>query len=205
MPYRGRVVFKFVKALFDANGINNEREKWFLDLVAISTITDRMILLGENRTLVKYGLVVLTKTKRKGLKALLKLIGKDSAKVKKSERRKFDIFGLNARDLGFMIGPRLNAAGRMEHANTSFELLNSSDENEIGRILNKLDAINKDRQNLCDKIFKEVCAKIGDDPKDKIIIDGSPDWSVGIVGLIAGKLAEKYRRPALIFHQGEIN
>ncbi|OWK26865.1 MAG: single-stranded-DNA-specific exonuclease RecJ [Parcubacteria group bacterium GW2011_GWA2_38_13b] len=197
------VAFKFAKALFNASNINNEREKWLLDLVAISTITDRMVLLGENRTLVKYGLVVLTKTKRKGLKALLKLIGKDGAKVEKSERRKFNIFGLNARDLGFMIGPRLNAAGRIDHANTSFELLNSSDENEIGRILDKLDAINKDRQNLCDKIFKEVCAKMGDYPKDKIIIDGSSDWLVGIVGLIAGKLAEKYHRPALIYHKGE--
>lgn len=196
------VAFKFAKALFDANNINNEREKWLLDLAAISTITDRMILLGENRTLVKYGLVVLTKTKRKGLKALLKLIGKDGARAEKSERRKFDIFGINARDLGFMIGPRLNAAGRMDHANTAFELLNSSDENEIGRILDRLDAINKNRQNLCDKIFKEVCAKIGDYPKDKIIIDGSSDWPVGIVGLIAGKLAEKYHRPALIYHQG---
>lgn len=198
------VAFKFAKALFDANGINNEREKWLLDLTAISTITDRMVLLGENRTLVKYGLLVLTKTKRKGLKALLKLVGKDNTRVEKSERRKFDIFGLNARDLGFMIGPRLNAAGRIDHANTSFKLLNSSDDSEIKKILDKLDEINKERQNLCDKIFKDICAKIGEAPKQKIIVEGLAGWPMGIVGLIAGKLAERYHRPALVYHQREM-
>lgn len=197
------VAFRFAKALFIEKGIDSQAEKWFLDLAAIATITDRMLLLGENRTIVKYGLVVLAKTKRRGLRALLKLIGKDGARVEKSGRRKFNVLGLNSRDLGFMIGPRLNAAGRMDHANTAFELLNSSDENEIKIILDKLDRTNKDRQNLCDKIFREVCAKIGDSPKDKIIIDGSVDWPTGIVGLIAGKLAEKYRRPVLIFHIGE--
>jgi single-stranded-DNA-specific exonuclease len=197
------VAFKFASALFKKKGINNEQEKWLLDLVAIATITDRMLLLGENRTLVKYGLIVLTKTKRRGLKELLKSLGKEDARSVKSERRKFDIFGLSARDLGFMIGPRLNAAGRIDHANTSFKLLNVKKEDEAKRLVEKLDKTNKERRIICEKIMDEVLKKIGDSPKEKIIIEGSKDWPVGVVGLIAGKISEKYSRPALVYHKGE--
>lgn len=199
------VAFKFAKALLIKKKLNDEREKWFLDLVAIATITDRMLLLGENRTLVKYGLMVLTKTKCLGLKELLKSIGKDRARVQKSERRKFDILGLDARDLGFMIGPRLNAAGRMDHANASFELLNTTNIDTAKRLVAKLNLQNQERQKLCGKIFNEIAKRIGEVPREKIIIEGSPDWPVGIVGLVAGKIAEKYHRPALIYHRGQID
>lgn len=195
------VAFKFVKVLLEEKGMDDEKEKWFLDLVAIATITDRMLMLGENRILVKYGLVVLARTKRVGLRELLKSVGRDKIVVKKSSRRKYNILGLSTRDIGFVIGPRINAAGRIDHANTSFELLNTKDKKEAEKIVKNLTETNQKRQNICEKIFNELVKKIGANPKEKIIIEGSIDWPMGIVGLIAGKISEKYHRPCLIYRK----
>ncbi len=178
------VAFKVAQALLKGK-VNEGWEKWLLDLVAIATVTDMESLIRENRTLVNYGLVVLAKTKRLGLQELMK-----GARIKSV---------LDAYTLGYVIGPRLNAAGRMGHANTAYELLVTKSKEEAETLARRLDNKNQDRQRLTQRVMKEVEKQI--DKKHKLIFEGDEDWPIGIVGLIAGRLREKYCRPVIIFQK----
>jgi single-stranded-DNA-specific exonuclease len=159
-------------------------EKWLLDLVAIATVTDIMSIIGENRTLVKYGLVVLNKTRRIGLKKLI-----DKVELK----GELDTF-----DIGFRIGPRLNAAGRINHANQAYKLLTSSDPREAEQLAEELDKTNTARQTLTDKIVEEVKKQIGEVKNQKILFALGKDWPLGILGLAAGKIADNFWRPTFV-------
>jgi len=163
-------------------------EKWLLDLVAIATVTDMMPLLGENRTLEKYGLVVLNKTRRIGLKKLIDRIGTPLGKI-------------NAHSIGFQIGPRLNAASRMDHANQAFYLLNSKDPREADELANQLDNLNRDRQASTEVIFNQTLDIIGEVKDQKILFAKNKDWSQGIVGLVAGRISDRYYRPVILVGQ----
>lgn len=180
------VAFKFVQGLFKK--INKQGsvafEKWLLDLVAIATVTDMMPLTGENRTLVKYGLVVLEKTRRLGLRELIKLAGIESR--------------MEAYVIGYILGPRLNAAGRMGHANTAFKLLVSKTKPRARELAKQLDQKNKQRQVLTNKIVKEVEQRL-ELKKQKAILEGDKNWPIGIAGLIASWLSDKYYRPTIIY------
>jgi single-stranded-DNA-specific exonuclease len=155
--------------------------KWLLDLVAIATVTDVMKLQGENRALETYGLVVLNKTKRIGLRKLIEIAG---AK-----------FGeLNTVSIGFVIGPRLNAAGRMTHANEALELLLVEDEDEANRLAMKLQQLNKNRQAVSRSMYEQARKMV--DISRKLIIVQDDSWSPGLVGLVAGKLVSEFGRPA---------
>ena len=159
-------------------------EKWILDLVAIATITDIMTILGENRTLVKYGLVVLNKTRRIGLKKL----------IEKAELKgELDTF-----DIGFRIGPRLNAAGRINHANQAYKLLISRDKQEAEQLAEELDKTNTERQTLTEKIVEEVKKQIGDASGQKVLFAKGKDWPLGILGLAAGTIADNFWRPTFV-------
>jgi len=166
-------------------------EKWLLDLVSLGTIADMVPVLGENRTLVKYGLIVLSKTKNKGIKSLF-----DTARIPLSPNKI-----PTTQQVSFQIAPRINAAGRMDHANVSFELLTTKKESRALEIAKNLEKKNSQRQRVTEKAVKEVEKRV--DIKDKIIFEGSKDWSVGIVGLAAGKICDRYARPAFIFHEGK--
>lgn len=163
-----------------------------LDLVAIGTVADCVSLLGENRNLVKKGLEALNNTKRSGLVKLM-----NEARIKKGN--------LSSWNISFQIAPRLNAAGRMDHANTSFELLTTKDEEEARDLAKKLNSHNVDRQNNTEEIMKEVEKQIGDS-SDELLIGlyelaedkESEIWNEGVIGLVAGKICEKYYRPVLI-------
>jgi len=159
-------------------------EKWLLDLVAIATVADIMPLKGENRTLVKYGLVVLAQTRRLGLQELMKTTR---------------ISNLDAYTLGYIIGPRLNAAGRMDHANTAYELLITKSKKEAETLARRLDQKNQERQRLTKKIIQEVEKRI--DTKKKLIFEGDKNWPLGMAGLVAGTLTDKYYRPTVIFQK----
>jgi len=163
-------------------------EKWLLDLVALGTVADLVPLAGENRTLVKYGLIVLGRTKRLGIKALF-----SAARLELSAQNPPD-----TGQISFQIAPRLNAAGRMDHANASFELLNTVDEKEAAELARQLETKNGRRQRLTDKVVKEIENKL--DLKKKVVFEGHPEWPVGILGLAAGKITEKYARAAFIFN-----
>ncbi|MBD3244366.1 MAG: single-stranded-DNA-specific exonuclease RecJ [Candidatus Moranbacteria bacterium] len=183
------VAFKLIQGLIkklNSNKFDKNFEKWLLDLVAIGTIADLVPLYGENRILTKYGLIILKNTKRLGLKALM-----DCAQLNYKEK------SITSEDVGYVIGPRINASGRMDHANDAFMLLNENNKTKARKMAQKLEAKNKNRQNSTRKIFEQVEKK--DFSKEKIIIDGSKQWTLGLVGLVAGRLCDKYNKPTLIY------
>ena len=172
-------------------------EKWLLDLAAIATVADSMPLIGENRTIVKYGLVVLAQTKKIGLRELMR-----AARIEPVVDAKLLITNLDAYTLGFVLGPRLNAAGRMGHASTTYKLLITEDSQEAEDLAQKINSINQERQKITDKIIKEIEARVGAG-KEKVVFEGDENWPIGIVGLIAGRLRDKYCRPAIIYQKME--
>lgn len=195
------VVFKVVQAIGKSKvksqklKVDEGFEKWLLDLVAIATVADCVSLLGENRTLVKYGLYVLAKTRRIGLQELMKVAG-----IKPRVDPDAIECNLNAFTLGFQVGPRLNAAGRMDHATTSFKSLITKDPREAKDLASKINHQNQARQKLTDEIVKDLKKDI--DLNKFTIFAKNTSWPIGMVGLVAGKLAEKFSRPTLIFNEG---
>lgn len=161
-------------------------EKWLLDLVAIATVTDIMPLVSENHTLVKYGLVVLNKTKRVGLQKLITLAGVAPGMI-------------DTWQIGFILGPRLNAAGRIDHANDAYALLNETNETQAEKYATKLQTANIKRQQLTEQFVKEAKAQAEKqfNKGDNILVVYQEGWDLGLVGLVAGRLTEFYRRPTL--------
>lgn len=176
------VAFKFACALLE------EIPGEFLDLVAIGTICDMVSLTDENRTLVMFGLEALKQTDRLGLLELLKV----------SQSAPEDI---DESTVGFMIGPRLNALGRLEDPNDGVELLSTFDEEKAIRLAQKLDAINVKRKSLTEKITQEAVQQI--DYSKKIQIISSDHWHEGVLGIVAGNIAKKIGQPTLILTQKE--
>ena len=177
-------------------------ENKIMDLVAIGTIADCVTLLGENRVLVKKGLEVLNKTNRIGLKELFSV-----AKINNDKK-------LDSWNIGFQISPRLNAAGRMDHANTAYELLITKDKEEAEALARDLNNSNIDRQKITEEIVFEIIKSIDLESLasgKKIIIAVSPSiydsakepWNEGIIGLVAGRISEKYYLPVLVITGNE--
>jgi len=197
------VAYKLACALL---GSKKSFKKWLLDLVSIATVADVSPIIGENRTLVKYGLGVLAQTKWIGLQELMK-IAKVVPEVAHSVKGQPPVTNLDCYTLGFVLGPRLNAAGRMNHADVAFKLLTTQNKKEAEELSQEVDQKNKARQSLTDKIVKQVIKcleeKINQGQDFKLIFEGSPDWPVGLVGLVAGKSMDKYHRPAVVYHQKE--
>ncbi|RLC38114.1 single-stranded-DNA-specific exonuclease RecJ [Candidatus Falkowbacteria bacterium] len=191
------VAFKLAKALVDKSRLSLEDKKnienKILDLVAIGTVADCVSLLGENRILVKKGLDILNKTKRAGLKELIKIACIENKRLK-------------SWNIGFQIAPRLNAAGRMGHANTAYELLVTRREKEAKVLAGKLNEKNIERQKLTEEIIIEVEKQINKEQIPKIIIstcqasfdEDAEEWNEGIIGLVAGRISSKYYRPVLV-------
>lgn len=187
------VAFKVAQALVEKSKLDNEQKEKLinksLDLVAIGVIADMVTLKGENRVMAKNGLDVLNKTRRLGLKELIKISGiKEGAKLK-------------SWNIGFQIGPRLNAAGRMKHANTSFEILKTKDKDEAQALANFLNQRNIERQVTTEEIVAEADDQVKNQ-KSKILIAISDkkrnNWSEGVIGLAAGRITNKYYRPSLV-------
>lgn len=174
------VVFKLAQALVKAGLIPEGQEKWLLDLVLIGTICDSMWLRGENRRLCFYGFKVLEKTRRAGLKELMLAAG-----VKR----------LNSEAVGFQIGPRLNAAGRMESAEQALRLLLAENRPQAAMLAVQLENLNKARKTQQQAAFKEIETR-GVDGGAVMVECGN--WHEGILGIVAGKLVEKYHRPAIV-------
>ncbi len=167
-------------------------EKWLLDLVAIGTVADCHKLLGENRIFVKYGLKVLKKTKWIGLRALI-----TSSKLDFSKQPP------DAYVLGFVLAPRLNAAGRLEHANVALELLLETDPQKAKEQAENLERINIRRQEITARIMSEAREKAESIKDRKVLVMMSTGWHKGVVGLVAGKIAEEFYRPTIVLERGE--
>jgi len=183
------VAFKLVQALqTKLSGLKPGQEKWLLDLVALGTVCDVVTLLGENRANVFWGLQVMAKTRRPGLKALMKVANVEPEK-------------LNTRSLGFALGPRLNAAGRLETAKHSLDLLTKKDPKRALEIAEQLDTINKKRRLDQDKIFKEACLQAEEMSEDNVLVLSNKDWNHGIVGIVAARILETYKKPAYVLQE----
>lgn len=191
------VAFKVLQAFFRAKNIPVQKEKWLLDLVAIATITDSMLLLGENRTLVKYGLIVLSQTKRVGLRELMRI-----ARVKPVFNPQTLETNLNTYTLGFILGPRLNAASRIDHGTTAYKLLTAITKESAEEVSLKLENKNQERQRTTERILKEARNRVlAYSKKRKIIFEGDETWIAGIVGLVAQKLTDEFCLPCFIYQK----
>lgn len=198
------VAFKLVQALLKKHQIKNDKlpdgerheayEKWLLDLVAIATIGDMVPLLGESRTLARYGLTVLNKTRNFGLQQLLIVAGvaDENGKPKKG--------AYDAYTVGFQLVPRLNAAGRMDHANTAFGLLMATDEIEAKKLAIQLNKNNTDRQKLTEQLVNQAIKQIKSTEQENnpILFVLGDGWSTGILGLIAGRLKDQFGKPSIV-------
>lgn len=180
------VAFKLVQALQTRlDGLPNGQEKWLLDLVALGTVCDVVTLVDENRTLVFWGLKVLASTRRPGLRALMAVAGVRPETV-------------NARSLGFALGPRMNAAGRLETAQYALDMLRATDSTEALRLARQLDDFNKLRRAEQDQIFQEAQLQAEARLDDAVLVVSAPNWNQGIVGIVAAKLLEKYHKPTFV-------
>jgi single-stranded-DNA-specific exonuclease len=187
------VAYKFVEAILEKGGFNVVKgwQKWLLDVVAIATITDMMPLVNENRVLLRYGLDVLKKTNRVGLNAMF-----GNLKINKNH--------LNEDDLAFLIGPRINATGRMDHATTGFNLLITGKQEEARWLVERVNEKNSERKSVSENFFKEAVAEIDSrENQPEVIVAGSHDWSPGLLGIVATKLVEKYKKPVFVWGKGE--
>lgn len=185
------VIFKFVVGLAKYfPEIDEKFLKWNLDLIAISTISDVCSLIDENRVIAKYGLKVLRKTRNIGLLELYKTAGIDPKNIE-------------SYTVGFQIGPRINAPGRIDHATKSYQLLTSENAEEAKELALWLNEKNEERQKMMDEVIGEAEAKIRKNKLDinKIIILFG-QWQKGVLGPSASKIVEKYVRPTILFSHG---
>ena len=182
------VAFKLVQALFH----QDSREKQLnglLDLVALGTVTDMVPLTGENRYLVRKGLEVLNNTRRIGLHELIKV-----ARLKLGE--------LDTEHISWSLGPRLNAAGRVGNAVTSYRLLTTCSAEEAHALTKELEKKNAERQRLTSEVLSKAREKVADKAYSALLVQGDESYPDGVIGLVAGKLAEEFYRPTVILSLG---
>lgn len=197
------VAYKFARALLSqkSNVIKTKAiaeedyqehwDKWLLDLVAIGTVADCHSLLGENRIFVKYGLLVLAKTKWPGLRSLLTNVQGDNAS------------SLDTHTLGFGLAPRINAAGRLEHANIALDTLVAKDVMVADQAAKVLERINLKRQDVTARLISEAREQAAFQAQQKILVLAGKDWPKGVVGIAAGRLSGEFGKPVIVLEQGE--
>ncbi len=188
------VAFKLAQALLQSLGtaevgIHSELE--LLDLVALGTIADLVPLVGENRIIVHHGLLQMEKTLHTGLKALLEECGLSGKPLK-------------AGQIGFMVAPRINAAGRMDSARAGLELLLTEDSERASELARLLTRENQSRQETEKDILAEAIAMVEQKPLPRVIVLSSNQWHHGVIGIVASRLVERYYRPVfMIAEEGE--
>jgi len=183
------VAIKLLQALFQ--GIGKERQlDELLDLVAVGTIADMAPLSGENRYLVKEGLKLINTTPRLGIREIISQAG-------------LSLGSLDAESISWIIAPRLNAAGRLAHAITSYKLLMTDSIQEARGLAIWLEQKNAERQRLTTNVLAKAREQILTQGISPLLIASDSDYPVGIVGLVASRLAEEFYRPAIVIRTGE--
>ncbi|MFA5055393.1 MAG: single-stranded-DNA-specific exonuclease RecJ [Dehalococcoidia bacterium] len=183
------VAYKLLQAI---NGSlkSDKNVESFLDLVALGTVADMVSLLEENRYLVKRGLEILRKTKRVGIKELAKCAGIPASAI-------------DTEVISWVLAPRLNAAGRLDHAGIGLKLLSTDSVDEARKLAELLEKKNSERQRLTEVLIAKAKEQIVKETADApLIMVGGHDFHSGVVGVVAGKLAEEFYRPAVVFEQG---
>ncbi len=184
------VIFKIVQGYLaqynEIHGIENGFEKWLLDMVGLATLSDMVPLVGENRVLAHYGLIVLRKTRRPGLLALYSVGG-------------LRLQHINEEDVTHGVTPRLNAASRMGNAYLAYEVLKATDVIEGSRLAKELESLNKKRKAHVASIMKEVHKFNNTVFESAVIVVGDPAWRPGVLGLVAGKLLDLYKKPVFVW------
>lgn len=183
------LAYKLAKALYEGTSFFAED---FLDLVSLGTVADIVPLKGENRILAKHGLDEINKRNRIGLEALAEVSGL-SEKV------------ISSGHIGFILGPRINAMGRVGSPQKALDLLLAEDKTEAFKLAKVLDAENRNRQKIESGILEEALSKIEREVNfkhHKVIVLGSEKWHPGVIGIVASKIAEKYYRPTILVSLG---
>lgn len=187
------VAFKLVQALLK-KGKEDGRfteipegwEKWLLDMAGLATVCDMVPLVNENRALAYFGLQVMRRSRRKGLMALLQ-------KMRVAQEH------ITEDDLGFMVGPRINAASRIDHPLRGFELLSAEEDAKAIELANFLDGVNDRRKGLVSAMVKQAREKLEHRKLREVIVVGDPEWNPGLLGLAATKLVEDHGRPVFVW------
>ena len=189
------VAFKLVQALVPALGLPANLPYHFLDIVALATVADIVPLTGENRILVRHGLRLLAGSRWPGVRALIRVSGLEGKEIR-------------AGHVGFILGPRLNAAGRVGDANEGLRLLLAEDEAEAEPLALRLERMNVERQALDQRMLEEAIEQVErdcDPERDTALVLASDRWHPGVVGIVASRVVERYGRPAfLIALEGEL-
>jgi single-stranded-DNA-specific exonuclease len=185
------VVYKLGQALF---GVDSEIPKRHLDLVALATIADVVPLLDENRTLAIAGLRALARTQKPGLQALMRVAGVDPAAI-------------DAGAVGFRLGPRINAAGRLGHPRAALHLLLTDDAEEARLLADTLEELNHERQAVEGRIVREAIVQVEQwpeaDKRRRAYVVAGEDWHEGVIGIVASRLVERFNRPVVLIAGGE--
>lgn len=180
------VTFKFLMGLYLTMGKKTTPLFWDLDLVTLGTVADLVPLISENRILVKYGLITLNKSLKAGINALKKVARLNGE--------------LRTWHISFILAPRLNAAGRLSHAQKAFRLLVTTDGKEATQLAKELNEENRRRQQIESKIYQEAKSFVEEYNMldDWVLVLESPDWHEGVIGIVASKLVEDFYRPTLM-------
>jgi len=193
-PYEGLagvgVAYKLAQAIFRDKGLPSSKEKALLDFVAIGTVADMVPLTGENRALVKRGLDVLNASPRIGLKALINVSGYREG-------------GIDSSSIGFGLGPRLNAAGRVLSALTAYELLVATKPQTASDIAKELEQLNTKRKQLTLDVVERAVKTFKGSDIESILLVAESDFHEGVVGLAASRICDEYYRPAIVGKVGE--
>lgn len=183
------VAFQLIAALFSRRGFPRPELFQHLDLVAVGTVADRMPLTGENRTLVRAGLRALARTRKPGLRALL-----GRARIDPSDP-------VVAEDIAFRLGPRLNSVGRMAAAQAGVRLLLTDDPSEAEELARHLDEQNAERRRTDRAVTEDVERRLAeqfDASADGAVVVWGEGWHPGVVGIVASRIVERWRRPAVV-------
>ena len=186
------VAFKYITALYERFDIQKKELEDYYELVAIATVGDVMDLQGENRILVKEGLRRLPNTKNKGLQELIRANNLEDSKI-------------TAYHIGFVLGPCINASGRLDTAARSLALLNAPTKEEAAKLAGDLTALNQSRKALTEKGKEEAIQLIETTElkNDRVLVVYLPECHESLAGIIAGRLREKYHKPAFVLTKGE--
>ena len=184
------VAFKLIEKVFNHYG---EDPSVLLDLVALGIVADLAKQTGDTRYLLQKGLDVLRNSPRLGLLEIYKL-------------NNLDPRGITEEDIGFIIGPRLNALGRLDDANSCVDFFTTSDPVLAARLANQLEQLNNIRQTLTQEIFNEAESMISaypelDEQYPILVLQGSPQWNPGVIGIVASRLVERYSKPVIMLSQ----